>query len=134
MYKRPSMDHSIFSKAFEQPSSSPIRELFPYLSRPGMISFAGGYPSPSLFDLEGLIDASGRALSKNVNYQYGPTEGQMVLREHLAVLSKTRGIDVQAEHIVVTTGSQQGFDLLVRTLINPGDTVLVESPAYPAAI
>lgn len=128
------MDTAFFAQAFTQPSGSPIRELFPYLSRPGMISFAGGYPSPSLFDLEGLQEAAARALAERAVFQYGATEGQMPLREQLVQLCALRGITAQASAMMVTTGSQQAFDLLVRTLIDPGDIVLVESPAYPATL
>mgnify|MGYP002041645395 CR=1 FL=1 len=48
------MDTSLFSHSYQSPTGSPIRELFPYLSKPGLISFAGGYPSPELFDGDGL--------------------------------------------------------------------------------
>lgn len=128
------MDHARFAKAFENPAGSPIRELFPYLGLPGMISLAGGYPSPALFDMEGLKEAAAWAVSAPAHFQYGPTEGQQPLREQLALLCARRGITTDAARIMVTTGSQQAFDLLVRTLIDPGDTVLVESPAYPATL
>lgn len=124
-----------FSQAFANPAGSPIRELFPYLSRPGMISFAGGYPSASLFDAEGLVEASRRALLDSPGcLQYGATEGSLPFRERLAQLMSARGISSPASDILVTTGSQQAFDLLVRVLVEPGDTILVETPAYPAAI
>lgn len=128
------MDISFFSQAYAQPAGSPIRELFPYLSRPGMISLAGGYPSPSLFDMDGLQEAGARALAQRGVYQYGPTEGDADLRERLCRLCAGRGIHADPPQVLVTTGSQQAFDLLVRTLIDAGDTVLVESPAYPATL
>ncbi len=128
------MDSSLFSKHFSNPAGSPIRELFPYLSRPGMISFAGGYPSPSLFDTEGLRQASGLALATQSVFQYGPTEGPLPLREQLAALGRSRGVAASADQIIATTGAQQAFDLLLRVLINPGDAVLVETPAYPATL
>ena len=124
-----------FAENFVEPAGSPIRELFPYLSRPGIISLAGGYPSPSLFDVEGLQQAALRALSNSgVSLQYGATEGQPALRDALANLCRTRGIDRKPSELIVTTGSQQAFDLLVRIFIEPGDVVCVETPAYPAAI
>ena len=124
-----------FAPPFENPAGSPIRELFPYLSRPGMISLAGGYPSPSLFDTEGLREAAHQALADPVaSLQYGATEGSPALREGLAQLMHRRGVTVAPSDILVTTGSQQAFDLLIRVLIEPGDTVWMESPAYPAAI
>ena len=124
-----------FARRFANPPGSPIRELFPYLAKPDMISFAGGYPSPSLFDAEGLQEAASRALTNSAAcLQYGATEGIPVLREALASLCSTRGIQSGAGDIMVTTGSQQAFDLLVRVYVEPGDVVYVETPAYPAAI
>ncbi|SFB77684.1 DNA-binding transcriptional regulator, MocR family, contains an aminotransferase domain [Polaromonas sp. OV174] len=128
------MTHIPFATNFVEPAGSPIRELFPYLSRPGMISLAGGYPSPSLFDTEGLQEAAARALSGPGALQYGATEGLPALREALALLCGARGITCSPADLIVTTGSQQAFDLLLRIFIAPGDTVCVETPAYPAAI
>ncbi len=124
-----------FTPAFANPQGSPIRELFPYLSRPGMISLAGGYPSPSLFDQEGLAAAAAQAMTTGATaLQYGATEGSPALREQLAAQCQARGIRCSAADMLVTTGSQQGFDLLLRVLIQPGDTVCVETPAYPATL
>jgi 2-aminoadipate transaminase len=124
-----------FSTLFAEPAGSPIRELFPYLSRPGMISLAGGYPSTSLFDTEGLAQAATQAMLQGASaLQYGATEGLPALREALAQQARDRGMPASASDILVTTGSQQAFDLLVRVLIEPGDTVLVEVPAYPATL
>ena len=124
-----------FTPAFANPQGSPIRELFPYLSRPGMISLAGGYPSPSLFDQEGLAAAAAQAMTTGATaLQYGATEGSPALREQLAAQCQARGIRCSAADVLVTTGSQQGFDLLLRVLIQPGDAVCVETPAYPATI
>ena len=129
------IDMPAFAAPFAQPAGSPIRELFPYLSQPGMISLAGGYPSPSLFDSEGLAQAATQAMTGDVQaLQYGATEGLPALRTALAALMRERGIQSSAEHLMVSTGSQQAFDLLVRVLIEPGDTVLVEVPAYPATL
>jgi DNA-binding transcriptional MocR family regulator len=124
-----------FTPAFANPQGSPIRELFPYLSRPGMISLAGGYPSPSLFDQEGLAAAAAQAMTTGATaLQYGATEGSPALGEQLAAQCQERGIRCSAADVLVTTGSQQGFDLLLRVLIQPGDAVCVETPAYPATI
>lgn len=123
-----------FASSFVDPAGSAIRELFPYLSQPGIISLAGGYPSPSLFDSEGLQEAAARALSGGGALQYGATEGLPALREALALLCHSRGIERRPSDLIVTTGSQQAFDLLLRVFIEPGDTVCVETPAYPAAI
>jgi 2-aminoadipate transaminase len=127
--------NDLFIPAFANPAGSPIRELFPYLSKPGMISFAGGYPSPALFDAEGLRQASERVFADPAkSLQYGPTEGSASLRPELLRLSRDRGVGCSQDELLVTTGSQQAFDLLVRILVQPGDVVLLEAPAYPAAI
>jgi DNA-binding transcriptional MocR family regulator len=130
-----SMTNFRFASRYENPEGSPIRELFPYLSKPGMISFAGGYPSPSLFDADGLRAAAVAAFTDAAgSLQYGATEGSAPLRLALAEMCGKRGIECAASDILVTTGSQQGFDLLLRVFIEPGDTVYIEAPAYPAAI
>lgn len=124
-----------FNPAFEAPGGSAIRELFKYLSRPGMISFAGGYPAPNLFDAQGLAEASAQAMANPTStLQYGATEGSPALREQLTALMARRGAAVAEADLIVTTGSQQGLDLLIRVLLSPGDTVLVERPTYPAAL
>lgn len=129
------MIKDLFTPAFANPAGSPIRELFPYLSMPGMISFAGGYPSPALFDAQGLALAAERVFTQpGQALQYGPTEGCAPLRKELLRLTHERGIACAPEELLVTTGSQQAFDLLVRVLVQPGDVVLLEAPTYPAAI
>ncbi len=126
-----------FVDAFVQPAGSPIRELFPYLSLPGMISFAGGYPAANLFDRDGLAGASRVAFDSGAAstcLQYGPTDGLPALKTQLIALMQRRGTHCSAATMVVTGGSQQGFDLLLRVLVGPGDLVLVEQPAYPATL
>ena len=125
-----------FAPPMQAPAGSPIRELFKYLSLPGMISFAGGYPSPSLFDTEGLAAAQAMALCAQpvACLQYGPTEGVPALRQALAQLMTGRGAEVAAEEVMVTTGSQQAFELVVKAFIEPGALAIVEEPTYPAAL
>lgn len=124
-----------FAAPLKEIKGSPIRELFKYLSTPGMISFAGGYPAPELFDIPGLqASISTQASTLQESMSYGATEGLPVLREILATLCTQRGIQAGKDDILVTSGSQQAYELLVRALIAPGDTALVERPAYPAAI
>jgi 2-aminoadipate transaminase len=125
-----------FAGPFKEPRGSAIRDLWPYLSRPDMISFAGGYPSPSLFDAEGLHAAMEHAMRAPPAewLQYANTQGELGLREALAAWMARRGIQAPADRVLVTTGSQQGFDLILRVLIDPGDTVLVERPTYTTAL
>lgn len=124
-----------FNPTFEAPAGSPIRELFKYLAQPGMISFAGGYPASDLFDREGLDAAAARASQQStLCLQYGPTDGLAILKEELANLMTRRGARCTPQDLLVTTGSQQGFDLLLRVMVASGDVVLVEQPAYPATL
>lgn len=125
-----------FVPALREPEGSPIRELFKYLSDPEMISFAGGYPSAALFDAEGIGAASAQALRERPAecLQYGATEGVPALRDALAALMAGRGAAVTRDELLVTSGSQQGFDFLVRALVEPGSVVLVEEPTYSATL
>ncbi|WP_427306396.1 PLP-dependent aminotransferase family protein [Cupriavidus sp. H39] len=125
-----------FVPALREPQGSPIRELFKYLSDPEMISFAGGYPSAALFDADGIGAASAQALRERPAecLQYGATEGVPALRDALAVLMAERGAAVARDELLVTSGSQQGFDFLVRALVEPGSVVLVEEPTYSATL
>ena len=101
------------------------------MSRPDMISFAGGYPSADLFDAEGLHAAMERAMQEAPAkwLQYAATEGEPALREALAAWMKRRAIDAPVDRILVTSGSGQGLDLLLRVLFDRGDTFLVERPS-----
>jgi 2-aminoadipate transaminase len=128
-------DMYAFTAPFQNPAGSPIRELFKYLGEPGMISFAGGYPASDLFDVEGLQLAERRAYqASNRCLQYGPTDGLPELKSVLLALMAQRGVTCSAGELLVTTGSQQGLDLLLRVCVNPGDVVLTEQPAYPATL
>ncbi|MCU7370094.1 PLP-dependent aminotransferase family protein [Paucibacter sp. O1-1] len=120
-----------FTRPFVHPVSSPIRDVFKYLSVPGMISFAGGYPDPKLYDIEGLGEASVRAYKDSLGcLQYGVTGGIAKLKTEIVSLMAARGVKTGPENVVATTGSQQAFDLLLRVLVNEGDVVLVENPTY----
>ncbi|OJA25045.1 aminotransferase-like domain-containing protein [Burkholderia ubonensis] len=124
-----------FTTPFQHPAGSPIRELFKYLGEPGMISFAGGYPASDLFDVDGLSAAAARAYAKPTRcLQYGPTDGLAELKQQLIALMARRSVTCTPAELVVTTGSQQGLDLLLRVMVAPGDVVLTEQPAYPATL
>ncbi|WP_322064957.1 aminotransferase-like domain-containing protein [Burkholderia ubonensis] len=124
-----------FTPPFQHPAGSPIRELFKYLGEPGMISFAGGYPASDLFDVDGLNAAAARAYAQPTRcLQYGPTDGLAELKQQLVALMARRSVTCTPAELVVTTGSQQGLDLLLRVMVAPGDVVLTEQPAYPATL
>ena len=125
-----------FADRLKNVETSAIRELFKLLGKPGIISFAGGFPDPAMFDVEGIREASSKALAEEPGgaLQYGATEGYGPLREELAKFMATKGVTVQPEGLIVTTGSQQALDLLGKTMISPGDKVIVEGPTFLATI
>ena len=126
-----------FATRLQNVETSAIRELFKLLGKPGIISFAGGFPDPALFDVEGIRQASQLALSDataGAVLQYGATEGWNPLREALSQHMAKKAITAKPEEIITTTGSQQGLDLIGKTMINPGDKVIVEGPTFLATI
>lgn len=124
-----------FVQEFVNPSGSPIRELHKHVGLPGMISFAAGYPDSELFDVDGLGKAAQQAYANpHACLQYTATEGLPQLRLGLRELMKRRSVSVADEELLITTGSQQGFDLLLRVMVAPGDCVLTEEPTYPATL
>ena len=126
-----------FADRLANVETSAIRELFKLLGKPGIISFAGGFPDSAMFDVEGIREASERVLREEPGaaLQYGATEGYQPLREQLSAFMAAKGApDVVPEGLIVTTGSQQALDLLGKTLISPGDKVIVEGPTFLATI
>ena len=126
-----------FADRLANVETSAIRELFKLLGKPGIISFAGGFPDSAMFDVEGIREASERVLREEPGaaLQYGATEGYQPLREQLSAFMAAKGApDVAPEGLIVTTGSQQALDLLGKTLISPGDKVIVEGPTFLATI
>ena len=127
---------ALLADRLSQLETSAIRELFKLLGKPGIISFAGGFPDASLFDIEGIAQASAQALQDNAGgaLQYGATEGLEPLRTELVKLMGQKGAAIENADLIVTTGSQQALDLVGKTLINPGDKVIVEGPTFLATI
>ena len=118
-----------------QPSA--IREILKTTEAPDVISFAGGLPAPELFPVEGVRAAAEEVLREDgpAAMQYGITEGYLPLRQWVCEqLGRTIGFRASPDQVLVTNGSQQGLDLLGKVLINPGDVVLVENPAYLGAL
>lgn len=125
-----------FASRLDNVETSAIRELFKLLGKPGIISFAGGFPDSAMFDVEGLREASRLALEQEPGgaLQYGATEGYEPLRQELSAFMKAKGVAVEPNGLIVTTGSQQALDLLGKTLVSPGDKVIVEGPTFLATI
>ena len=111
-----------FARRFDQVSGSAIREIFKVIAQPGMISFAGGNPSPEALPdqlvrklADQVLDENGKAI-----LQYGATEGYAPFLESLkAYVESQLGVSVPA--VLPVTGSTQAMDLLCKSLINPGD-------------
>jgi DNA-binding transcriptional MocR family regulator len=125
-----------FADRLNNVETSAIRELFKLLGKPGIISFAGGFPDSAMFDVDGIRAAANQALTDEPGaaLQYGATEGYNPLREQLAAFMQAKGATVAPDQLIVTTGSQQALDLLGKTMISPGDKVIVEGPTFLATI
>lgn len=127
---------SLFSERSKALKPSIIRALLGLVQNPKIISFAGGTPDASLFPLELMAELSGKVILEQgrLSLQYGETQGWRPLRDALSRYLATKGIQANAEEILITNGSQQGIDLLSRVLLDPGDLVGVENPGYLGAL
>jgi 2-aminoadipate transaminase len=126
-----------FSRAALKSQGSAIRKMGVMAVRvPDMISFAPGYPDPAVYAWEEFREIAGELLTGRDGsvLQYGPTRGHKPLIEACQEILASRGITTTAEQMLISTGSQQGIDLVGRVLFDPGDVVLVELPAYTGAI
>jgi len=125
-----------FADRLNNVETSAIRELFKLLGKPGIISFAGGFPDSAMFDVDGIREAANKALAEEPGaaLQYGATEGYNPLREQLAAFMGSKGVQVAPDGLIVTTGSQQALDLIGKTLVDPGAKVIVEAPTFLATI
>jgi len=113
-----------------------IREILKITERPGIISLAGGLPSPDTFPIEAMREACARVLrdSPREALQYAASEGFGPLREWVAGELLAHGMPVDASQVLITTGSQQGLDLVGKVLIDAGSLVAVEAPTYLGAL
>ena len=113
-----------------------IREILKVVSRPGMISLAGGIPAPESFPMGMLNELSAEVIRKygSAAFQYDLTEGFMPLRTALAGHLEKKGVLAPPEEIIIASGSQGFLDAVGKVLINRGDRVAVEAPTYLGAI
>lgn len=133
----PAPDFSrLFSERARMIESSAIREILKVTERPEVISFAGGLPSAETFPVARMRASLDRVLDENGRdaLQYSTTEGYAPLREWIARRLSTPEAPVSPDEVLMVSGSQQGLDLLAKVLIDPGDTVLVETPTYLGAL
>lgn len=120
---------------------SVIREILKLTERPGIVSLAGGLPAAETFPVAAVREACARVLHDDAPgqgaraaLQYAASEGYAPLREWIAHELASHGLAVDASQVLVTTGSQQGLDLVAKVLIDAGSTVAVESPTYLGAL
>jgi 2-aminoadipate transaminase len=126
-----SINHFL-SKSGKSMKRSAIREILKHLQKPGMISFAGGLPAPETFPVEDLKDIVLEILENDGadGLQYGTTEGDPLLRKMLVERHNRQGLNISIENLIITTGSQQGIDLLAKIFLDPGDYVICGLPSY----
>ncbi len=129
--------NGIFSDRITDVPRSFIREILKVALDPSVISFAGGLPNRELFPVEALKAATEKVFSTQGRdiLQYSNSEGYLKLREYIADrYMRTRKLRIPVEDILITSGSQQGLDLLGKILVNDGDGIIIEEPGYLGAI
>ena len=118
---------------------SAIREILKVTERPGILNFAGGLPSPETFPVAAMREACAAVLAEGSavarpSLQYAASEGLPELRQWVATELGKQGARVSPDQVLITTGSQQGLDLVAKVLIDEGSRVLVETPTYLGAL
>src|SRR5690606_36187296 len=128
--------HQFAERVHHVPQSF-IREILKAASNPGVISFAGGLPNPSLFPVKELETCSAKVFQKHGRQllQYAATEGYYPLREYISQRYKSRfGLIIPPEQILITSGSQQALDIIGKLFVQKHDEILLERPSYLGAI
>ena len=113
-----------------------IREILKVTEQPGVLSLAGGLPSADTFPVEAIADACQRVLTEAPRQalQYASSEGYGPLRDWVAAHLKGMGLAADADRVLITTGSQQGLDLVGKVMVDAGAPVAVETPTYLGAL
>ncbi len=131
------MTDSLYAPRMGTIPKSLVREILKVTQDPEVISFAGGLPNPRFFPTQRIAQAAVEALN-GINgsaLQYGTTEGYAPLREYIAQRYRTtEGLDISADEILITNGSQQALDLIGKVFIDRHDPIAIERPAYLGAI
>ncbi|MHB8880350.1 MAG: aminotransferase-like domain-containing protein [Thermodesulfovibrionales bacterium] len=127
---------NIFSDRISDVPRSFIREILKVAVDESIISFAGGLPNRDLFPLQEIKAATAKLLDESGKdvLQYSSSEGYPALREWISGRYAAKGMEVSPDNILITSGSQQGLDLLGKTILNEGDSVVIEEPGYLGAI
>jgi len=126
----------LLARRAQRMNPSTIRELLKLTEQPGIVSLAGGLPAPETFPVEAVAEATARVLKASgpAALQYAASEGYAPLRAWVADTLQEQGLRVTPADVLITTGSQQGLDLLGKVLIDPGSPVAVEAPTYLGAL
>ena len=127
----------LFAQVVSRSKASAIRELLKIISRPDVISFAGGLPDPELFPTKEVAEIMSQVVSQSPKeaLQYGTTEGQDGLKKELIkLLKEIENIDVKPEQLLVVSASQQALDMTARVFVNPGDSIITACPTYLGAL
>lgn len=130
------MENAFSDRITDVPKSF-IREILKVTIDNSIISFAGGLPNRQFFPVKGLQQAANDVFEEAGNeiLQYANSEGYLGLRQFIADRYRQQdGLDIPVEDILITTGSQQGLDLLGKTFLNEGDDLIIEEPGYLGAI
>lgn len=129
---------SLLTPAAARSEKSLIREMFKRLRKGDITSFAGGMPDTSLFPYERVQDVLSQLVSDKTEritaLNYGPSEGYQPLREWIASHMGTLGLEIKSDNILITSGGQQALDLTCRSMLSPGDKVVVAAPTYLGAL
>ena len=127
---------SLLAGRTELMKANAIREILKVVSRPGVVSLAGGIPSPESFPMEIFRELVDRVLTRYASgaFQYDLTEGFLPLREQVSVLLKSRGITISPDAVNITSGSQGALDAVAKLLISKGDKIALEAPTYLGAL
>ena len=132
------MDYNkLFSAVVTRSKASAIRELLKILSKPEIISFAGGLPDPDMFPTQDVANIMQDVLknSSKEALQYGTTEGQDSFKNELvSLLKESEGIDCQSGNLLVVSAAQQALDMVARLFLNPGDHIITAAPTYLGAL
>jgi 2-aminoadipate transaminase len=134
--KKPQLE-DFFSDRAKAMKASVIRELLKLTQQPNMISFAGGLPNPETFPIENVKEICIEVLQRegSAALQYETTEGYAKLRNALMErFRKKYGFKIETNNVLITSGSQQGLDLLSKILINAGDIIITTAPTYLGGI
>ena len=127
---------NLYSQTAKTTTKSAIREMLKLANRPEVISFSGGWPSPSLFPVDDLKRLMGKVLDERggMVLHYSLAEGEMALKQEVIRYMARDHIHAEPENIVMLTGSQQGLDMLSKAFVDRGDIIFVETPSYVGAI